>query len=116
MLPESKALASAVTVWGNRSLFTHTMRSPRCTVSCAGLNCRFSMTTVCTTAAAGLSEPAVAAPVTVSAASSGSAARLLRTRTAQLGLQCLGVLEVCLECRSYLHQQRLELRILRARD
>src|SRR5215813_3217516 len=41
MLPESNVLSFAVAVCGKKSLFTQVTRSPRCTFSSAGLNCRF---------------------------------------------------------------------------
>src|SRR5215831_2261666 len=119
MLPESNACDAAVTVWGNRSLFTHTIRSPRCTRNCAGLYCMFSMTTVCEVPfAACCSSAALRPDARISAASQSRRPRRssLGTALAQLRLQLLRHVEMCHERRSHLDQQRFQLGILCARD
>src|SRR5579862_37964 len=119
MVPESNALLTVVTVWGSGSLFTHTIRSPRCTVSVAGLNCRPSMVTVyCVGRAAGAEKIAAHDPRAPSVASAHAAnlIALSACALAQLRLQAPGVIQMRYEGRSHFHQQCLELRVLGAGD
>src|SRR5215831_7646580 len=119
MLPESNACDAAVTVCGNRSLFTHTIRSPRRTRNCAALYCMFSMTTVCEAPFAACCSSAALRPderTSAESQSSNPGRTTLGTALAQLRLQVLCHAEVCHERRPYLDQQRLQLGILRARD
>src|SRR5215831_4312096 len=124
MLPEANACDAAVAVWGNRSLLTHTIRSPRCTCNSAGLNCMFSITTVCTAPCAGCVASAAALVPdesrTAASQSQRNAPRVspssLGTALAQLSLYLLRHVEVRHERRPHLDQERLELSVLRARD
>src|SRR6516164_2353188 len=117
MLPESKALSFAVTVCGKRSLFTHTIRSPRCTVSCGGLNCIPSIVTVCCVAGtARLENSRPPAP------SSTRFARASRTRgvpsgaTLQFRLDLLCMIKVRDKSWPHLDQESFQLGILRTRN
>src|SRR5215469_12016390 len=126
MAPESNALSVAVTVCGNRSLLIQTMRSPRCTVKCAGLYWTFSIVTVCVVACDGPASPgtpAESAAASAAPASGGtmdnniSAARLtdfiaLTAALSELSLHVLGVVQMLDECGAHLDQQRLQLRVL----
>src|SRR5262249_7042994 len=121
MLPESNACDAAVTVCGNRSLFTHTIRSPRRTRNSGGLYCMFSMTTVCATPVAGRCASAATMsdePNSATRHGQSSHERIisLGTALAQLRLQLLRHIEVRHECRPHLDQQCLELSVLSARD
>src|SRR5689334_16357589 len=135
MEPESNA-PFAVTVCGTGSLFCQRTVSPRLTVSVAGLNSNASMVTVWTVAARAAAAPhasATAAPVASNrrrrielmpdfgrARCTGRSAGRMRMRARGLllerGLQLLRVLEVRDERRPHLDEQRLQLRVLGARD
>src|SRR4051812_5577475 len=115
MVRESKACA-AVAVCGTRSRLRQTTRSPRRTVSAAGLNCMPSITTVCSCAAApkaGAATPSVAAAMTAPASASGQrvagAGRRSATLLAQGCLDVLGMVEVGDEGGARLFEQRLQL-------
>src|SRR6516225_7813590 len=125
MLPESNACDAEVAVWGNRSLFTHTILSPRCTCNTAGLNCMFSMTTVCTAPCAGCFAPAAAMLPDERRNAAGQSQRSrarsvspgrLGTALAQSRLDLLRHVEVGHERGPHLDQQRLELCVLGTRD
>src|SRR5262249_55024949 len=97
----------------------HTIRSPRCTVSCGGLICMFSSTTVCCApCVAGSVAAPTEPPRDSSAPTSTSVPRVRMLRSTALGevrLDLLGVVQVLNEGRSGLYQQRFELGILGTR-
>src|SRR4051812_25691686 len=121
MLLESKVRA-AVAVCGNGSLFTHTTRSPRLTVSVSGMKRVPSMATVWVFAASAPVDNPTAAAMN-SAIPILPAGRRMRERSgarsplitllAHLGLYALRMLQMRNERRPYLDQQCLQLSILR---
>src|SRR4051812_2884785 len=122
MVRESKTCA-AVAVCGTMSLLRQTTRSPRRTVSAAGLNCMPSITIVCSRASAARAGPPVPRPaVVMTAPASAVAIRIpsMAVRSAGLlaerRLDVLGVLEMGDERRTRFLEQRLQLGVLRIRD
>ena len=107
---ESHAESRAVDVWGTKSAFDQTTVSPRAIVSVGGSNPKFLIVTVCARGA-GL----VHAATTPRATTDAVAAQ----RTGKGTLRRLNLLrhfEVGRDGRADLHEQRLEVGVLRVRD
>src|SRR5262245_14530283 len=94
------------------SLLVQTMVSPAATSRRSGTNFMPSMRTWCVFPAACTAWLPRSNTATESQASDVRFMSLLRQRS----LQMLGVLEVRFDCRAHLHDQRLQLTVLRVRD
>src|SRR6476620_6317176 len=109
MLCESNAFEAALAVWGNKSLFIHTTRSPGRTVSVAGSKRIRSITMTCV---------AGSASVALQDTASATARIIARSTTAlaQFALQMLRMLQVRDKRGPHLDEERLQLSVLRARN